>query len=172
MTNESTVLVQLRISDEANSRMEAARAALQQSIALVNKGAFVTAAINHYARHLADEFNDGIDWLDQQPTVDEETIRTLADTRTFFVPTVDWVRLDKKRQPTDVELHRQLGGATMAVARLRTDNRDEVRPHHDGYRMLLRAAGLEIDPDRDEFTDGGYYFLPIRYRRRQEESKS
>ena len=67
MTTEASVLIQLRISEEADQRMNAARAGLQQTVALVDKGAFVTAAINHYSQHLAEELNKGRDWLAQQP---------------------------------------------------------------------------------------------------------
>lgn len=168
MTAETSVLIQLRISAEAHQQMEAARAGLQRTIAQVDKGAFVTAAINHYAQYLAGELNNGRDWCDGQPTVDDEVMRTLTNTRVVYRPTVDWVRLDAKRQPTDIELHRQLGGATMAVATLRTDRCDGDGKKPRGYRALLRAAGLEIDPTRTEYTDRGYYFLPIRYRRRKD----
>lgn len=167
MTTEASVLIQLRISEEADRRMSAARAGLQQTVALVDKGAFVTAAINHYSQHLAEELNKGRDWLDNEPVADPDLVRTLADTRASFRPTVHWARMDRKRQPTNIELHRQLNDATMAVARLRIDNQDGQPSKRRGYRALLRAAGLEIDPTRQEYTDNGHYFLPIRYRQRQ-----
>lgn len=168
MTAETSTLIQLRISAEAHQRMEAARAGLQRTVAQVDKGAFVTAAINHYAQYLANELNNGRDWLDDEPTIDDDIVRTLTNTRVVYRPTVDWVRLDAKRKPTDIELHRQLGGATMAVVKLRTDDHDTTSAKPRGYRALLRAAGLEIDPTRTEYTDGGYYFLPIRYRHRKD----
>lgn len=169
MTAETNVLIQLRISNEAHQRMEAARAGLHRTIAQVDKGAFVTAAINHYTQYLANELNNGRDWLDGETTIDNDLLRTLDNTRVTYRPTADWVRLDAKRQPTDIELHRQLGGVTMAVAKLRTDRRDGDGKKPWGYRKLLRAAGFELDPDREEYTNDGYFFLPIRYRRRQED---
>lgn len=167
MTNaEDSVLVQASISAEAAARMRAARRGLAQTVAAIDQGAFITAAINHYALYLSKTLNGGTDWLTDDRYTQPEQVKELSGRTAAYRPVVSWARMDTKRTPSRIQLHRQLAGATQAVAEIYPHRIKATGNQARGYRAMLRSAGLEVDPDRSEYQDDGQWMIPVRYRRR------
>lgn len=157
--------VQLTLDTVAVARMTAARQGLAARIAGITQSAFVEAAIHHYANQLADEINNGKDWLTGDVYNNPEAIRDIDRGKTaVYAPVVDWARVASKRLPPKVELHRQLNGARLLVAVIYPDTAGGKKKT-TAYQKMLKAAGYEVDPERDEHQDDeGQILIPIRPR--------
>lgn len=157
--------VQLTLDTVAVARMTAARQGLVATIAEITQSAFVEAAIHHYANQLAGEINNGQDWMTGDVYNNPESLREIdRGKKAVYAPIVDWARIESKRLPPKVELHRQLNGARMLVAEIYPDTAGGKKKA-TGYQRMLKSAGYEVDPERDEHQDDdGQILIPIRPR--------